>query len=58
MLIERIDSRGMARGYGENYIPIQLSAQHLEKNTFINVTLNDILNTNSEDKMIYNATLW
>ena len=55
MLIERIDSKGIARGYGENYIPIQVSRENLERNTFINVTLKEILNQTNEDKMVFDA---
>ena len=56
LLIERIDSKGIARGYGENYIPIQLQEEGLTKNTFIDVTLNEILNHTNEDKMVFNAS--
>ena len=56
LLIERIDTKGMARGYGENYIPIQIPAQNLERNTFIDVVLNEIINTENEDKMMYKAS--
>ena len=55
MLIERIDSKGIARGYGENYVPIQVLGENLERNTFINVTLKEILNQTNEDKMVFNA---
>ena len=55
MLIERIDSKGIARGYGENYVPIILNAKGLEKNTFINIRLGEILHRENEDKMIFNA---
>ena len=57
LLIERIDTKGMARGYGENYIPIQIPAQNLERNTFIDVVLNEIINTENEDKMMYKAAI-
>ena len=53
MLIERIDSKGIARGYGENYVPIQVSGENLEKNTFINVILKEIINQENEDKTCY-----
>ena len=55
LLIERIDSKGIARGYGENYIPIQTSGENLERNTFIELTLKEILNKTNEDKMIFEA---
>jgi len=57
LLIERIDSKGIARGYGENYIPIQVQDNGLEKNTFIEVKLGEIMNRNNEDKMIINGLL-
>jgi threonylcarbamoyladenosine tRNA methylthiotransferase MtaB len=53
MLIERIDSKGTARGYGENYIPITLNAKDLEKNTFINIRLDEILHRDDEEKMVF-----
>ena len=43
MLIERISSDGTALGYGENYIPIRLQGKDLEKNTFIDVIANSII---------------
>ena len=51
LLIERIDTKGVARGYGENYIPIQVQEGRLMKNTFVEVTLGEILNKGNEDKM-------
>jgi threonylcarbamoyladenosine tRNA methylthiotransferase MtaB len=57
LLIERIDSKGIARGYGENYIPIQVQDNGLEKNTFIEVKLGEIMNRDNEDKMIINGLL-
>ena len=58
LLIERIDAKGIARGYGENYIPIQVSGKSLNKNTFINVTLNEIENQKNEEKMVFNSLIW
>ena len=55
LLIERIDSKGFARGYGENYIPILVKGEDLERNTFINVTLDEIINKENEDKMVFVA---
>ena len=43
MLIERINSDGIAQGYGENYIPMRLKGKDLEKNTFVNVTVESII---------------
>ena len=51
LLIERIDSKGIAKGYGENYIPIHIKANNVERNTFINVKLSEINHIDIEDKM-------
>ena len=53
LLIERIDSKGVARGYGENYVPIQIQKEGLAKNSFIEVKINEIINTDNEDKMTF-----
>jgi threonylcarbamoyladenosine tRNA methylthiotransferase MtaB len=37
MLIERIGADGIARGYGENYIPLRLKAKGLNRNTFVDI---------------------
>jgi threonylcarbamoyladenosine tRNA methylthiotransferase MtaB len=55
MLIERIDSKGVARGYGENYILVIASGKDLEKNTFINIRLNEIIHRENEEKMAFNT---
>ena len=55
MLIERIDSKGVARGYGENYIPVILNNCNAEKNTFINIKLTEILRRDNEEKMSFNC---
>ena len=52
LLIERIDAKGNAKGYGENYIPIVVKGKDLEKNSYIKVTLNEINNIDNEDRMI------
>ena len=57
LLIERIDTKGVAHGYGENYIPILTPGEGLEKNSFIDVTLNEIINPNNEDKMAFDGLL-
>ena len=57
MLVERIDSKGIARGYGENYVPIQLPEAGLERNTFAEITLGEILNKDNEDKMVFHGYL-
>ena len=56
MLIERINANGTARGYGENYIPIQITGENLRQNTFIDVILNDIINKNNEEKTAFEAS--
>ena len=55
MLIERIDSKGVARGYGENYIPVVLGDCQTEKNTFINIKLGDIIHRDNEEKIAFNC---
>lgn len=55
MLIERIDSKGVARGYGENYIPVILNNCKAEKNTFINIKLTGILRRDNEEKMSFSC---
>ena len=55
MLIERIDSKGIARGYGENYLPIVARAIGIDKNTFINIKLGEIIHRENEDKMAFNT---
>ncbi len=52
MLIERIDGRGIARGYGEHYLPIELKGP-AERNTFINTRLGEIIHRGNEDKMAF-----
>ena len=53
MLIERIDSKGVARGYGENYIPVLLKDPSAEKNTFINIRLGEIVYADNEEKAAF-----
>ena len=53
MLIERIDTKGVARGYGENYIPVQLKGNQLERNTFINIRLGEIIHPENEEKAAF-----
>ena len=53
MLIERIDSKGVARGYGEHYLPIQIQGEGLQKNSFIDVKINEIINIGNEEKMAF-----
>jgi threonylcarbamoyladenosine tRNA methylthiotransferase MtaB len=42
VLIEKIDSRGFASGYGEHYIPVRFKTEGLLKNTFQSVFVNKI----------------
>lgn len=53
MLIERIDSKGVARGYGENYVPVLLKDPSAEKNTFINISLGEIVHADNEEKAAF-----
>ena len=53
MLIERIDSRGVARGYGEHYVPILLNNPSTDKNSFINIKLGEIAHREDEEKMSF-----
>lgn len=39
LLIERINNEGIARGYGENYIPIRIKTKNLKRNQFAEVIL-------------------
>ncbi len=42
MLIERIGADGIARGYGENYIPLRLKAKGLNRNAFVDVLVESL----------------
>jgi threonylcarbamoyladenosine tRNA methylthiotransferase MtaB len=42
LLVERIKNGHIAAGYGENYIPIELINQKVEKNSFIKVAIRNI----------------
>ena len=52
MLIERVMADGTARGYGENYIPLRLKGKNLEKNTFVDVVLEDIINKGDNSEVL------
>ena len=39
VLVEKIDGRGIASGYGEHYLPVRFKARGVEKNTFHSVRL-------------------
>ncbi len=51
MLIERISADGTARGYGENYIPMRLKSKDLEKNTFVNVELKELIDKGDKSEV-------
>ena len=53
MLIERIDNKGIERGYGENYIPNVANGRGLEKNTFTKIRLGEIIHREDEEKMAF-----
>lgn len=57
MLIERVDAKGIARGYGENYLPIQVKGENLQHNTYINIRLGEIINVDNEDKMVFKGVI-
>ena len=52
MLIERVMADGTARGYGENYIPLRLKGKSLEKNTFVDVVLESIINKGDNSEVL------
>jgi threonylcarbamoyladenosine tRNA methylthiotransferase MtaB len=43
LLVERVGSRGGARGYGEHYIPILVKNNELQRNSFHDVRITQIL---------------
>jgi threonylcarbamoyladenosine tRNA methylthiotransferase MtaB len=42
VLVEKIDDRGFAHGYGQHYIPVKFSGQNLQKNHFYDVRIGTI----------------
>ncbi len=42
VLVEKIDEKGYAHGYGEHYIPVKFAGAGLKKNEFYDVDLQDI----------------
>lgn len=42
VLVEKIDKKGFARGYGEHYIPVLFKSAETEKNQFRNITLQEL----------------
>ena len=51
LLVERNNSKGGARGYGEHYLPLVVKGKKLERNAFYPVRLIDILD-DSERTMV------
>jgi threonylcarbamoyladenosine tRNA methylthiotransferase MtaB len=41
VLIEKINSKGLAKGYGEHYVPVEFMTQLTETNQFVNVKLTE-----------------
>ncbi|WP_299581220.1 tRNA (N(6)-L-threonylcarbamoyladenosine(37)-C(2))-methylthiotransferase MtaB [uncultured Sunxiuqinia sp.] len=39
VLVEKIDSKGFASGYGEHYVPVRFKAKNCQKNTFQKVRI-------------------
>ena len=39
VLVEKVDSRGFASGYGEHYVPVRFKAEGIDKNTFHKVQI-------------------
>ncbi len=39
MLVERVTADGVARGYGQNYIPLRVKDKTLVRNQFVDVVL-------------------
>ena len=54
VLVERINPEGLARGYGEHYVPVKFKSTNCERNTFVNVRINDI---DKEEDMILKGTI-
>ena len=41
VLIEKINAKGIAKGYGEHYIPVEFKAIDSSKNSFVDVNISD-----------------
>ena len=39
VLIEKVDDKGLARGYGEHYLPVTFASVNPSRNSFADVTL-------------------
>ncbi len=42
VLVERVDGKGMARGYGEHYLPVNFQTERQDRNWFTELTLDGI----------------
>jgi threonylcarbamoyladenosine tRNA methylthiotransferase MtaB len=42
LLVERTTADGIARGYGEHYVPLRLKTKNAERNTFVDVKINGL----------------
>ncbi len=42
VLVERVDGKGMARGYGEHYLPVNFLTERRDRNWFTELTLDGI----------------
>jgi threonylcarbamoyladenosine tRNA methylthiotransferase MtaB len=54
VLVEKVESNGVARGYGEHYLPVQFQGNGARRNSFANVVLNSI---NPSDPPIVEGSL-
>ena len=54
VLIEKVDQKGMAQGYGEHYLPVRFSTPVRTKNSFQDVRLNRVI---QDDPPIMNGSL-
>jgi threonylcarbamoyladenosine tRNA methylthiotransferase MtaB len=43
VLVERVDSRGLARGYGEHYLPVHFQTKNRTRNRFEEIILTQVL---------------
>ncbi len=41
VLVEKINARGIAKGYGEHYIPVEFKTNNTDRNSFITVKISD-----------------
>ncbi len=53
VLIERLDSKGQATGYGEHYIPVVFEGKNDERNTFKKTKLYKIIENSNEEKILF-----